>query len=149
MLKDLSPNMKAAIFTAIVTLTLAALSVAYTYGYNAGARDLEMVNDFKKLNLPNLISDLNILAKDVHERASIAADNQRLGKELADSNATVQNLTAEASKRQQEAVALHEQIAGLQADLSKIFPTERVFTRVKEHDTTRVFENALTISLPG
>jgi hypothetical protein len=78
MLENLSPNMRAAIFTATVTLLLAALGGAYTYGYNAGARDLEAVNDFKKLNLPSLIRDLGLLSRDVHERASITAENQRL-----------------------------------------------------------------------
>ncbi len=146
MFDSLSPNMKAAIFTATITLMLAALGGAYTYGYNAGARDIEAVNDFKKLNLPSLIQALGVLSRDVHERASIVAENQRLGKELADDKAQLQRLSSELSGRQRKAAALQTQVDEMKVTLSRAIPAQTISVEVNEHDTAKVIPNLLTIS---
>jgi hypothetical protein len=86
-LQALSPNMKAAIFSVIAAIIIAAFGGFYTLGYNMGAKDLETVNDFKKLNLPKMTEDLEVLATDLRARSNLDADNKRLANEAVQKEA--------------------------------------------------------------
>jgi hypothetical protein len=146
-LSALSPNMKAAIFAAVVLVLLTALGGFYSLGYSLGAKDLEAVNDFKKMGLPALMDDLRALAKDFRDRATIDAQNQKLSKDISERDAELKKLRLEIGKAHVETVALQKRVGELGDQISAIFPADEIKVTVKEGTAESVLSGQITIGV--
>jgi Sec-independent protein translocase protein TatA len=130
--------------TIIGTVLLAAIgglfTLTYNTGYNGGAKDYEAVSDFKKLDLPTLMKDLGVLAKDFRERSGLMAENQRLAKEVAEKDTKLQQLT-------KEVTTLRKQADEFDAATAKLFPTDLKNVTISEGTAERVIPNAVTVGI--
>jgi hypothetical protein len=147
-LQALSPNMKAAIFTVIVTMILAIFGAFYTLGYNMGAKDLETVNDFKKLDLPKLIGDLQALTTNLRARSDLETANKRLANEAAEKKAEIKRLESDLDGAHGETTTLKKQVTELQARISSLVPTSKTQVTVKEYEAKDVHGN-INIGVAG
>jgi hypothetical protein len=144
---SLSPNMKAAILGAVVVVLLAVFGGFYSLGYSLGAKDLEAVNDFKKLELPALMGDLRTLAKDFSDRATLDARNQELSKATAEKDIELQKLRSDIEKAHTETAALQKRVGELGDQISAIFPADEIKMNVKEGTAASVLSGQITIGV--
>jgi hypothetical protein len=147
MFQNLSPNVKAALLTIAATVFLALFAGFYKIGYDFGAKDLEAVNDFRKANLPAIMKDMRELARDFHDRASLAAENERLIKDNADRTSEIKALNGEISKSKSEAASLKTQVERLQSELDKVLTNNTQLIEVTQNDAARVIPNRITIGV--
>lgn len=168
MFENLSPNMKAAIFTGVITVALAVIGGGgtwlYNIGFNNGARDIARVDAYKD-QVDSLVKDLHAIGGSVHQTAQMIEDNGRLAKEVADAALENKRLVAEAdqeSKRLTKTIQNLEQKLGeqtrsadeqrkradaLTAEIASIFPAEAEHVTVAESHAEQAIRNTITIGV--
>ncbi|CCE03933.1 hypothetical protein [Bradyrhizobium sp. STM 3809] len=142
----LSPNMKAAIFTAVIGAIGGGGTWIYNIGYNNGARDIADVQAFKG-KLPTMIDDLDKVSKSLAATTQLIDDNKRLAKVAAD--ATDENKRLQEAFKTQAADSAEKaaRLKDLTAQIAKAFPSDEIKVSIAEGSAERVVPNLLTIGV--
>jgi hypothetical protein len=143
----LATEWKVALLAAGVTVGLAVVGGAYKLGYDEGAKDLEAVNDFRKIDLPKMLANLKELSADLQARESLRREKDQLAKESAERGKELERLEKEASGYSQEKARLQKQIDDLRVKLSAIMPRDDITLQISEGEAKRVIPNVLTIAV--
>lgn len=146
MFDNLSPNMKAAIFTAAVGVLGGGGTWLYNMGYGNGARDIADVRAFQQ-KLPQTLDDLDKLAKALVATEQMIDDNKRLAKEKTDLVAANSQLQEIQHRQKDQLTTQATRIAELEAGLAKAFPPAELNVSIAAGAAARVIPNLLTIGV--
>jgi seryl-tRNA synthetase len=146
MLDNLSPNMKAAIFTVVAGAIGTGEIWLYNIGYNNGARDIVEVEKFKD-KLPTMIDNLNKVSSALSQTAQMIDENTRLREQATRGAAQIKDLEQKVTARDQQVSAQSLRINQLQAGLEKLAPISDVTVTVHEGAAERVIPGALTVGV--
>lgn len=144
----LGTEMKVALVGAAVAVGIAVIGGAYKLGYDEGAKDLEAVNDFRKVELPKLLANLKDLSADLQSRESLVKENGRLRSESTEKDKEISSLKTDSSRQLQELAAIKSQVTELRSEISKLSPGDEFNVHLSEGEAKRVMPNGLlTIGL--
>jgi hypothetical protein len=143
---NLSPNMKAAIFTAVIGTIGGGGTWAYNTGYNNGARDIADVQAFKG-KLPVMIDDLDKVSKSLAVTTQLIDDNKRLTKAAADATEENKRLQETAKKQTADLTENDKRLKDLTAQIAKAFPSDEIKVSIAEGSAERVIPNLLTMGV--
>jgi hypothetical protein len=146
MLDNLSPNMKAAIFTVVAGAIGSGEIWLYNIGYNNGSRDIAEIEKFKDI-LPTMIDNLNKVSNALNQTAQTVDENNRLKAQAANSAAQLKDLEQKNAAQEQRASVQLKQIDGLTAELEKLAPISDVNVTVHEGAAERVIPGVLSVGL--
>src|SRR5947209_6671288 len=125
MFENLSPNVKAAILTAAVAITLAAFGGFYTIGYRIGANDYDNVQKFKNA-LPDMMTNLGTLAKGLSSSVEMVERDRRLTEDMTKANQENQRLQQAVKDQVRELDARQKRISDLEAQVAQLIPSEEI-----------------------
>ena len=141
-----SPNMKAAIFSAIVVVVITVLGGFYKLGYDGGAKDFESLSDFKA-HLPQMLEDMKVLAKDFRERAQLNDDIAKLKNEAISNTETITHLSQMAQAQEKRISELQQYNSDLEQSISKLFTSEKIRKTIEMNSAEVVIPDIITIGL--
>jgi septal ring factor EnvC (AmiA/AmiB activator) len=125
MFDNLSPNMKAAIFTAFIGAIGGGGTWIYNIGYSNGARDISAVEAFKG-KLPTMIDDLDKVAKSLAQTTELIDQNKKLTKEAADATSAKRQIEETTKKQAKDLEEKDKRIADLSTLVAKAFPANEI-----------------------
>lgn len=146
MFDNYSPNMKAAIFSAIVVVVITVLGGFYKLGYDGGAKDFESLSDFKA-HLPQMLEDMKVLAKDFRERAQLNDDIAKLKNEAISNTETITHLSQMAQAQEKRISELQQYNSDLEQSISKLFTSEKIRKTIEMNSAEVVIPDIITIGL--
>jgi hypothetical protein len=147
MLDKFSPNVKAAILSAVVAVSLALIGAAYKIGYDSGTKDYDTVVKFRDA-LPDMMTNLGKLAKELNVSTETVEANRRLTQEAASATQEIQRLQS-VNKDQAEVLRTQQtKIGNLESQVASLFPGEELKVSVMVGSAERVIPNFLTIGVP-
>jgi dynactin complex subunit len=146
MFDNLSPNMKAAIFTAFVGALGGGGTWIYSIGFNNGARDVATLEAFKG-KLPTLIDDIDKVSRSLSEKTELIELNKKLAKETADAVSDKRKFEGQIKSQAKEIEDQKKRIADLDTLVANVFPTGEKKISIAKGSAERIIPNILTIGV--
>jgi hypothetical protein len=148
MFDNLSPNMKAAIFTVAAGAIGRGGIWLYNIGYNNGVRDIAEVEKFKD-KLPTMIDNLNKVSNALSQTASMVDENNRLREQATRGAAQIKDLEQKVAAQGQQVSTQSSRINQLQTELEKFLPISDLTVTIRQGASERVIPGALTVGVTG
>jgi len=142
-----TPNVKAAILGAAVTVSLAVFTGIFQLGRYVGEKDLEEVNTFKHTDIPKLLFNLGEIAKVIDEKITSKHKIEELEKELSHIKSKLLDAENEIKSKNIDIGKYTENLKNLQEEIAAMTGGEEKEFTLKQNETVFPIKNILRIGL--